>query len=268
MAQNNLIQLSNISQSFMSGDEQIQVLSNVNFTLANNSFTIIFGQSGSGKSTLLNIISGLQQPTTGLASFDGKDLYQLTPAQLSHFRASQIGVVYQTNYWTRSLNVVENVALSMYFMGSSRLAANRKALEALKVVGMEKYEKRMPFLLSGGEQQRIAIARAIVNRPGLLIADEPTGNLDTDNGDKIVTVLQDYMRENNSTVVMVTHNMEYLPLADHLLHIQDGHVKDLQKGDYKVMSRQLIKELKTRIDSLAERQTTNVKPKPKQRSAS
>jgi len=248
---NNIIQIKNVAQDFTSGDDTLHVLRDVTFDLKENSFNIIFGQSGSGKSTLLNILSGLQIPTRGEAYFEGNPLYKLSKDNLARYRADKIGIVYQTNYWVKSLSVIDNVSLPLYFLGESRAEAERLAKVALERVGMLEYAERQPFYLSGGEQQRVAIARALVHRPVVIIADEPTGNLDTKNGDMITKMLHEYIVNEGGTVVMVTHNMEYLPLADHLLHIEDGIVKDLKSSNYKQMSSELMEDTRRRIDTLA-----------------
>jgi putative ABC transport system ATP-binding protein len=246
-----IVTIKNVKQEFVSGLQTLTVLREVSFSIKEQSFNIIFGQSGSGKSTLLNILSGLQKPTEGEAFFEGEALYKLSQDRLAQYRAEKIGIVYQTNYWVKSLTVLENVALPLYFLGASKADSEKQALRALERVGMAHYASRQAFFLSGGEQQRVAIARALINDPVLLIADEPTGNLDTKNGDMITELLTKYIKEQNGTVIMVTHNMEYLPLADHLLHIQDGKVEDLKFSNYKKMSEQLIDEMKDRIDLLA-----------------
>ncbi len=248
---NSVLKISNVAQEFLSGDDELQVLNNVKFDIKEQTFTIIFGQSGSGKSTMLNILSGLQRPTSGTVTFQDRKLYELSKDELARFRAEKIGIVYQTNYWVKSLSVLENVSLPLYFLGYSRAKAEPKARKALEQVGMLSYANRQPFFLSGGEQQRVAFARAIINDPELLIADEPTGNLDTKNGDKIINLLREYIAERKGTVIMVTHNMEYLPLADHLLHIQDGKVQDLKATSYQAMTKELMNDMKGRIDALA-----------------
>ncbi len=247
---NSLIKITDVSQKFMTGETELVILRDVSFEIKEESFNIIFGQSGSGKSTLLNALSGLQKPTTGNVIFQNSPLYNLSSDELARFRAEKIGIVYQTNYWVKSLSVLENVALPLYFLGYSRAKAEPLARKALERVGMSAYADRQAFFLSGGEQQRVAIARGIVNEPILLIADEPTGNLDTKNGDMIINMMRDYI-EGHGTLIMVTHNMEYLPLADHLLHIQDGQVQDLKTSSYQEMTKELMDDMKARIDTLA-----------------
>lgn len=248
-----IIDVSGVNQSFVVGEEAVSVLvlQDVNFKIKENTFNIIYGPSGSGKSTLLNILTGLQKPTSGKVLFDGKTLYDLPPNQLAYFRANQIGIVYQQNYWVKSLNVIENVSVPLFFLGYPRRAAAKVAMEALDRVEMTQYAKKRPSLLSGGEQQRIAMARGIVNNPLFIIADEPTGNLDSKNGDMIMNLLQKCQTDLNRTIILVTHNMEYIPLADHLLHIEDGRVVEMMNNDITIAADQLLDDMKQRIDRLA-----------------
>lgn len=255
-----LMSIKDVSQSFVVGDETIPVLKDVSFDIKDNSFNVIYGASGSGKSTLLNILTGLQPPTEGTVMYNGRNVYQSTPNELARFRAHRIGIVYQQNYWVQSLSVLENVALPLYFLGYDRSLAVEMAMIALERVSMDQYAKRSPSLLSGGEQQRVAMARALVNDPLVIIADEPTGNLDTENGDKIMELLHDAHKRSRRTIILVTHNMEYLPLADHLLHIQDGQLQALKHENIAETTKQLLADLKHRIDHLLnERQTGGVR---------
>ena len=246
-----IVSLKNVDQSFQVGEEKIDVLHDISFDLQPNTFNIIYGPSGSGKSTLLNILSGLQRPSNGSVVFGGSHLYELSPNELAAFRANQIGIVYQQNYWIKSLSVVENISVPMYFLGYSRANATKIAMQTLEQVGMCDYAKKNPAMLSGGEQQRIAMARALVNNPLFIIADEPTGSLDSKNGDMIMNLLQECQTNLKRTIILVTHNMEYLPLADKLLHIQDGHVEEQRDGSIKATADELLAQMKDRIDRLA-----------------
>jgi ABC-type lipoprotein export system ATPase subunit len=248
MAGRVIIQATDISQEFRIGEEVVKPISNASFELLESSFNIIYGPSGSGKSTLLNILTGLQRPTTGKVTFDGRDVYDLLPDELAFYRATRLGIVYQTNYWVHSLNAVENVSVPLYFLGYSRQRAAEVAQFALEQVEMGGYAKKYPILLSGGEQQRIAMARALVSSPLFIIADEPTGSLDSTNGDKIMNLLREAQQKNNRTIILVTHNMEYLPLADHLLHIEDGHVQELRHESIKKTTDALFRQMQERIE--------------------
>ncbi len=246
-----LVEVKNIEQQFTSQDETITALKKTTFGIDPNTFTIIYGPSGSGKSTLLNILSGLQKPTSGSVKVQNTDIYSLKPDELARFRANEIGIVYQTNYWVKSLSVLENVSIPLYFLGHNRQKAQKLAMIALERVDMAKYAKKSPVMLSGGEQQRIAMARALANDPLLIIADEPTGSLDSKNGAKIMHTLQDALSEYRRTVILVTHNIEYLPLADRLLNISDGEVKILPSESVQKTADILLQEMRDRITELS-----------------
>jgi ABC-type lipoprotein export system ATPase subunit len=247
-----IVDLSRVNQSFNIGNDKADVLKDVNFKLTDNTFNIIYGASGSGKSTLLNVLTGLQKPTTGHVVFNGKALYTLDSDALAYFRANEIGIVYQEDFWVKSLNVIENVSIPLYFSGHSRSSAMELATEALAKVGMVDYAKKNPSLLSGGEQKRIVMARALVNDPHFIIADEPTGSLDSANGDMIMSLLQRCRTILGRTIILVTHNMEYIPLADHLLSIQDGHITETtNNADIATTANKLLTDMKKRIDKLA-----------------
>lgn len=250
--QTDLIIVKDVSVSFTLGDEVINPLQNVNFAVKQNSFNIIYGASGSGKSTLLNVLTGLQKPTKGEVTIQNSHIYSVSSDELARFRANEIGFVYQSPYWIKSLNVVENVAMPLYFLGYTREAAKKVALQALERVRMAHHAKQFPFLLSGGEQQRVAVARALVNEPSFIIADEPTGALDSKNGDFIMNLLQECYTDLQQTIILVTHNMEYLPLADMLLHIQDGKVEELSTSKINETTEGIFKEMRERIKRLSE----------------
>lgn len=247
-----VIELKNVSQQFIVGGEPLDVLKNISFSIQANSFTVIIGPSGSGKSTLLNILSGLHPPFSGELIIQGKNIYELTPNELAHFRANQVGFVRQTNDWIKSLNVIENLSIPLFTLGYSRRKAAKVAEIALEQVKMSEYAKKYPVLLSGGEQQRIAVARALVNNPLFIIADEPTGNLDTKSGDMIMGLLIKMQKELRRTVILVTHNLEFLSLADNLIKIQDGTVECIKSKDIKKMASEFITDLRGRITHLSE----------------
>lgn len=246
-----IIKATNINQTFKVGDEDINVLKNINFQITHNSFNVIYGVSGSGKSTILNIITGLQRPSSGNILFKKEDIYKLKSDDLARFRASRIGIIYQQNYWVQSLTVQENVALPLYFLGYERKLALDLALISLERIDMQSYAKKLPNLLSGGEQQRVAVARALVNDPLFIIADEPTGSLDSTNGDKVMNLLRKAHQESLRTIILVTHNMEYLPLADNLLHVQDGTIESSRGQEIKNITDKLMSDMKTRLNKFA-----------------
>lgn len=226
-----LFKAKNLSLKFEVGEESVTAVKESSFSIPEHAITIIYGPSGSGKSSLLNILSGLQRPTSGSLTYRGKDVYSQTQNDLAHFRATELGIVYQTNYWVKSLSVLENVSLPQYFLGKTRAEAHHMTSLALERVNMSHYMNKFPVLLSGGEQQRIAMARAIVNDSPVLIADEPTGNLDSRNGDMIINLLGELQRDSDKTIILVTHNMEYLPFAHHLISVQDGEITEISARD-------------------------------------
>lgn len=221
-----LIEASGVSKRFSLGNRAIDGIRSANFAIADGSFTVVYGPSGSGKTTLLNILTGLDEPSEGTVLYQGRNIYDLDEQELAHFRARTMGIVYQSNYWVKSLNVLENVALPLYFLGYDKTNAEREALESLRRVGMEKYAENMPSLLSGGEQQRVSLARALVANPNYIVADEPTGNLDSANGQAVMNLLDYFHKELNRTIILVTHNEEYLKYATRVMHIKDGIVAE------------------------------------------
>ena len=243
----------NAALSFEVGGQIINAVNSASVTIPTGEITIIFGPSGSGKSSLLNMISGLQPPSIGKLRYKDTELYDRTPNELALFRANDLGIVYQTNYWVKSLNVIENVALPLYFLGNSQAEAHRIALDSLKRVDMGGYEKKNPSLLSGGEQQRIAMARALVSNPPVIIADEPTGNLDSKNGDMIIDLLKKINKEQKITIILVTHNMEYLYMADHLIEIQDGTVTEIKQAEIHNKVKSMLNDAQHRIESMMDK---------------
>lgn len=219
-----LISARGVSQSVTLNGKSLDILKDASITIDDGSFTIIHGPSGSGKTTLLNTITGLAKPTAGSVEYLGKSIYDLSEAELAHFRARTMGVVYQSNYWVKSLNVLENVALPLYFLGYDKENAEREALESLRRVGMAQHRDVLPSLLSGGEQQRVSMARALVSNPSYIVADEPTGNLDSKNGQEIIELLRYFNTELHRTVILVTHNQSYLKYGTQILSLRDGEV--------------------------------------------
>ena len=248
--QNDIIRADNLQQKFKVGEEEIVALKEASFRLKANSFNIIFGASGSGKSTLLNILAGIQSPSSGSLVVQNRNIYDLSSDALAFFRANQVGFIHQRTYWIKSLNVIENISVPLFFLGYGKAKAEKMASSALERVGMEEYAMKNPVLLSGGEQQRLAAARALANDPLFIIADEPTGNLDTESGDMIMNLLLNAQNEFRRTIILVTHNMEYLSLADHLLKIQDGVLEDIQSENIGDVVDNLMKDVRGRLSDL------------------
>lgn len=222
-----LIAVRDVARSFTSANGTVNAIKSANFDIPDGSFTIVYGPSGSGKSTLLNCLVGLDEPTRGTISYEGRSLYDMTANERAYFRAYTMGMVYQTSYWVKSLDVLENVALPLTFLGVSTENARKQAMTSLERIGMASYAKKKVYALSGGEQQRISLARALVNNPSYIVADEPTGNLDSQAGDSVIELLRYFNQEFDRTVILVTHNMSYLPVGDQLLTINDGIVQSI-----------------------------------------
>lgn len=242
-----LIQVSHLTKNVKVGNNTLTLLKDINFQILDGSFTIIYGPSGSGKSTLLNAIMGLDRPSSGSVVYEGKDLYKMNSSQLAYFRAYSMGIVQQTDHWVKSLNVIDNVALPLEFVGIKRQAALDAARTSLERVGLASYATKFPRVLSGGEQQRVAMARALVNNPSYIIADEPTGNLDSKNGDDLIRLLRYMNKSFQRTIVLVTHNIEYLSIADQILMIEDGLLTEMKKSSIDHITEKILKDTKERI---------------------
>ncbi len=237
----------NVSKQFQTEGESVVAVKKANFSIEEGSFTIVYGPSGSGKTTLLNMLIGLDAPSEGYITYKGGKLSSMSADDRANFRAKTMGMVHQTSHWVRSLSVIENVAMPLYFLGKQQHEAAEDALRALKRIGMESHASKYPTVLSGGEQQRVAMARALVNDPPFIIADEPTGNLDKKNGDLIISLLLTLNKKMNRTVVLVTHNIEYLSLGDQLLMIEDGVITRVKKSDIQKVTANLMTNVKARL---------------------
>lgn len=217
------IELAKVAKMFHSGGENYEALRDVSLSIESGEFVAVMGPSGSGKSTLLSMIGGLSHATSGTVAIDGIDLGLLGPDKLSDFRREYLGFVFQSFYLVPYLTAAENVMLPLAVQPGLNGTAKGAALNALARVGLEAKAHRLPSQLSGGEQERVAIARAIVNRPPVILADEPTGNLDTKTGDKVLDMLQELNRDGR-TVIMVTHSAENARRAGRIVEIRDGRV--------------------------------------------
>jgi len=217
------IDLKNVTKKFHAGEEEYPAVRGVSLGIESGEFVAVMGPSGSGKSTLLSLVGGLSHATAGIVSVDGIDLGSLGPNKLSDFRREYLGFVFQSFYLVPYLTALENVMLPLTVQPGMNGTAGAAAQEALRKVGLDSKSRRFPSQLSGGEQERVAIARAIVNRPPVILADEPTGNLDTKTGDHVLDMLQDLHREGH-TIVMVTHNADNAKRAGRTIEIRDGQV--------------------------------------------
>ncbi|CAG0989516.1 sulfonate transport system ATP-binding protein [Burkholderiales bacterium] len=220
-----LIQLTGITKSYATpGGVDVPVLHGIDVTIARGEFVAIMGQSGSGKSTLMNLLGCLDSPSGGKYELEGRDVSALGDAELAAVRNRTIGFVFQGFNLLKRMSTEDNVALPLAYAGIGRAEARRRAREKLKDTGLADFAARLPNQLSGGQQQRVAIARALVNQPALVLADEPTGNLDTRTSEEIMEVFRRLNAEGGMTVVLVTHESDIARYARRLVRLKDGLV--------------------------------------------
>lgn len=220
-----ILNAQNISKSFKkSKDNSIDVLKNVSLEIEANKITVIVGASGAGKSTLLHILSGLDKPDSGKIEIHGTDIFNLSDLQIAKFRNKEIGFIFQFHHLLPEFTAEENIAIASMINGTSKSKSLEKARELLNVVGLKERYDHLPAELSGGEQQRVAIGRALVNEPKIIFADEPTGNLDSKNSESIHNLFLDLKNKYGLTLLMVTHNKDLVKLADRVLEMKDGQV--------------------------------------------
>ena len=218
-----LIEIKKLSKTYVSGEERVPALVYVNLTIERGEFISVMGPSGSGKSTLLTILGGLNHPTEGGVVVDEISIYKLPLEKLADFRREYLGFIFQSFQLIPYLTVIENVMLPLAITEKSNREQLTMAEEILGKMGLRGKGKRLPDQLSGGEQERVAIARALVNSPPILLADEPTGNLDTKTGKEIMELFKSLNKE-GQTIVMVTHNPENIAFSSRLIHLRDGKV--------------------------------------------
>ena len=217
-----LIEIKAIGKDYKSGDTTVAAIREMDFHVDDGEFVSIMGQSGSGKSTLLAIMGGLNHPSKGKVLVDTLDLYNLSSEQRADFRSEYIGIIFQSFQLIPYLTVLENVKLPMAITGSKAGKQDEMAQAVLDKVGLGDMANRLPDQLSGGEQERVAIARAIVNQPPILLADEPTGNLDTNTAREIMELLKELNEKEGLTIIMVTHNPDTCKFSNRTIHVQDG----------------------------------------------
>ena len=221
----NLLEVKNISKTYGTGETAVEALKDVSFSVEKGEFLSIVGESGSGKSTLLNMIGALDSPTAGKVIIDGKDIMAMKDNAATIFRRRNIGFIFQAFNLIPELTVEQNIVFPLLL---DYQKPNQKYLdELLKVLNLENRRKHLPSQLSGGQQQRVAIGRALVTRPSIILADEPTGNLDSKNSSEVIALLKDAARRYEQTIIMITHNRVIAQSADRILQVKDGVVTDL-----------------------------------------
>ncbi len=223
-----VVSLSDVHKSYRLGGELVEALSGVSLDLPRGSYTAVMGPSGSGKSTLLNLVGGLDTPTEGTVTVGGRDLATLSEPERADVRGTQVGFVFQTFNLLPRLTAVENVAMPLMFQGWDRARRRERAEKLLADVGLADRTNHRPTELSGGQRQRVAIARALAAEPTVLLADEPTGNVDTDTGGQVMSLL-DGLHEAGNTVLLVTHERRIAEHADRIVHVRDGVIERIEE---------------------------------------
>ena len=217
-----ILKVQNLTKTYGKGENQVKAVDNISFSVQKGEFVAIVGSSGSGKSTLLHLIGGVDRPSSGTVYIEGKDIYSLNDDNLSIFRRRQIGLIYQFYNLIPILNVEENITLPCELDGKKADKENLK--ELLETLGLEKRKKHLPNQLSGGQQQRVSIGRSLINNPSIVLADEPTGNLDSKASDEIIELLKLSNKKYNQTIIMITHDLEIAKIADRIMRIEDGRI--------------------------------------------
>lgn len=223
------IKVSGLRKVYRIGNsEKVVALENIDMEVGRGEIICILGTSGSGKSTLLNMLAGLEKPTKGEVLINGKNIAKMNENQLAMFRRSTMGFVFQSYNLMPHLTAQENVAFPLMLRSVSKRARNKKAKEMLELVGLHKQTKRKPSQMSGGQQQRVGIARALVANPKLIFADEPTGNLDSKTTKEVMELILAKVKENNQTLIIVTHDVNIAKYADRIIHIFDGNITKVE----------------------------------------
>ncbi len=217
-----ILKVENLVKTYGKGETKINAVDNVSFTVSKGEFVAIVGASGSGKSTLLHLIGGVDRPTSGKVYIDGKDIYSLNNDNLAIFRRRQIGLIYQFYNLIPILNVEENITLPCDLDGTT--VDKQRLQDLLKTLGLENRKTHLPNQLSGGQQQRVSIGRAMINNPSIMLADEPTGNLDSKASEEIISLLKLSNKKFNQTVIIITHDLEIAKEAERVITIEDGKI--------------------------------------------
>lgn len=223
-----VIEVKNLYKLYRVGDEVVRALDGVDFEINKGEFCAIVGTSGSGKSTLLNMLAGLEKPTKGEVIISNQHIEKLNEEQLVKFRREHVGFIFQSFHLIATMNAVENVALPLSFQGVSRSVRLKKADRILDLVRLTKHKKHLPNQMSGGQQQRVGVARALVVNPDIIFADEPTGNLDSHTSEEVMQLMKQVVKDQQMTLVMVTHDSHLATYADRVFHIIDGKIVKIE----------------------------------------
>ena len=228
MAQHTIVRATGVKKTFTMGKEQVHALKGVDLTVAKGEYISIMGPSGSGKSTLFNMIGGLDKPTEGKVFIDEVDIAQLDAFELAWLRNRKIGYIFQTFNLIQVMTALENVTLPMTFGGVNDDEARERGMKLLDLVGLKKRWHHKPLELSGGQQQRVAVARSLANDPVIILADEPTGNLDLKTGDEIIALLKELSQDRGVTIITATHDYKMLAVSDRVVWIVDGRIDRIE----------------------------------------
>ncbi len=223
-----VIQVKDLYKFYSIGSNKVKALNGVDFTINKGEFCSIVGTSGSGKSTLLNMLAGLEKPSKGQIIIGGEHIEKMNENQLVKFRREHVGFIFQSFNLLPTMNAVENVALPLTFRGEPKKVRLAKAAKMLKLVGLKKQIHHKPTQMSGGQQQRVGVARALVVKPEIIFADEPTGNLDSNTSAEVMELMKKIVREQNLTLIMVTHDNYLASFADRIFHIRDGKILKIE----------------------------------------
>ncbi len=221
----NILEVQNLCKTYGKGEAEVQALDNVSFSVGKGEFIAIVGESGSGKSTLLNVVGALDNPTSGKVLIDGKDIFSMPEKKLTVFRRQNIGFIFQSFNLIPELNVEQNITFPLLL--DYQKPDQKYVEELLGILGLKERRKHLPSQLSGGQQQRVAIGRALATRPAIIMADEPTGNLDSRNSQEVITLLKSMSAKYRQTILMITHNENHADATDRVLRMTDGRLKDL-----------------------------------------
>ena len=222
-----ILKVENLTKVYGSGNNKVVALDNVSFSVEKGEFVSIVGASGSGKSTLLHLLGGVDRPTSGKVFINDTDIFKMNDDELAIFRRRQVGLIYQFYNLIPILNVRENITLPLEL--DNKRVNDEEVDNLIKMLGLDKRSKHLPNELSGGEQQRTSIGRALISRPAIVLADEPTGNLDTKASEEIVSLLKKSNKEMKQTIIMITHNLELAKVADKIIEIADGRIVGEEK---------------------------------------
>ena len=221
----NILEVQNLCKTYGKGEAEVRALDHVSFSVGKGEFIAIVGESGSGKSTLLNVVGALDNPTSGKVLIDGKDIFSMPEKKLTVFRRQNIGFIFQSFNLIPELNVEQNITFPLLL--DYQKPDQKYVEELLELLGLKERRKHLPSQLSGGQQQRAAIGRALAARPAIIMADEPTGNLDSRNSQEVITLLKSMSAKYRQTILMITHNENHADATDRVLRMTDGRLKDL-----------------------------------------